>query len=105
MEITITQAANPKMIAVLHVHGNVDSASYEQFQQTAADLIAKGARDMVLDLGQTPYMSSAGLRALNVIYNSLRDENADAQQCERRRRQRHVQIAAFETRRADQARS
>ncbi|GIL15890.1 MAG: hypothetical protein BroJett039_10630 [Chloroflexota bacterium] len=76
MEITITQVTSPKALAVLHVHGNVDSASYEQFQQAAADLIAQGARDMVLDLGQTPYMSSAGLRALNVIYNSLRDENA-----------------------------
>ncbi len=76
MEITITQAASPKAVTVMHLHGNVDSTTFEQFQNAAADLIAQGARDVVIDLTQTPYMSSAGLRALNVIYNSLRDENA-----------------------------
>lgn len=76
MEITITQETSPKAIAVMHVVGNVDSTSFEQFQQAAAELIRNGARDLVIDLEKVPYMSSAGLRVLNVIYNSLRDENA-----------------------------
>lgn len=76
MEITISQAENPKPVTVMHVNGNIDSTSFEQFQQSAADLIRNGTRDLVIDLAHVPYMSSAGLRVLNVIYNSLRDENA-----------------------------
>ncbi len=76
MEITLTQSESPKAVTVMHLRGNVDSTSFEQFQNAATDLIAQGARDLVVDLAQAPYMSSAGLRALNVIYNSLRDENA-----------------------------
>lgn len=75
MEITISQTDSPKPIAVMHVKGNVDSTTFEQFQQSASDLVTNGTRDLVIDLEQVPYMSSAGLRVLNVVYNSLRDEN------------------------------
>lgn len=76
MEITISQTDSPKPVTVMHVKGNVDSTSFEQFQQVASDLVSQGTRDLVIDMEQVPYMSSAGLRVLNVIYNSLRDENA-----------------------------
>jgi anti-anti-sigma factor len=76
MEITISQTEGQKPITVMHVHGNVDSTSYEAFQARALESIENGARNLVIDLSEVPFMSSAGLRALNQIYNTLRDENA-----------------------------
>lgn len=75
MEITMSQVEGNPPVTVIHLHGNVDSTTYEAFQQTALDAIQNGTRNLVIDLEHTPYLSSAGLRALNQIYNSLRDEN------------------------------
>lgn len=75
MEITISQAEGNTPVTIMHLHGNVDSTTYEAFQQAALEAIQNGTRNMVIDLEHTPYLSSAGLRALNQIYNSLRDEN------------------------------
>ncbi len=77
MEITISQAEAAKPIAIMHVNGNIDSASYELFQTRAEELIDGGTHDLVIDLERVPYISSAGLRALNHIYNRLRDEKED----------------------------
>jgi anti-anti-sigma regulatory factor len=41
---------------------------------TAQDVIQAGASDILLDLGDTPYMSSSGLVALQSIAALLRDE-------------------------------
>jgi anti-anti-sigma factor len=77
MEITVSQAEGHKPITVLHVQGNIDSTSYEQFESRAEEAINGGTHDLLIDLQRVPYMSSAGLRALNQIYNRLRTENED----------------------------
>ncbi len=75
MEITFSQQEKPVPVTVMHINGNVDSDSHEAFQQAAADCVANGTRNLVIDLEHVPFMSSAGLRALNHIFNTLRDEN------------------------------
>lgn len=77
MEITISQAEAAKPVTIMHVNGNIDSASFEEFQARAEELIDGGTRDLLIDLQHVPYISSAGLRALNHIYNRLRDEKED----------------------------
>lgn len=75
MEINLSQIEGQTPITVMHLHGSVDSTSYQVFQEQALEVITQGARNMVIDLHDVPYMSSAGLRALNQLYNKLRDEN------------------------------
>jgi len=79
MEIAVSQEQGRVPVTVMHVKGNVDSDSYLQFQSAVLDMVNNGAHNILLDLKDVPYMSSAGLRALNVIYNALRekDENSD----------------------------
>ncbi|HZQ06372.1 MAG TPA: STAS domain-containing protein [Anaerolineae bacterium] len=73
MEITTSKEQGKVPVTVLHVKGNIDSTSYEQFQRRAEQAIKSGAKNLVIDLRDVPYMSSAGLRALNAIYNQLRE--------------------------------
>ncbi len=85
IDIEVTQENRRVPVTVLQVKGSVDAASYEQLQQRAREVIDGGSRHLVVDLSQVPYMSSAGLRALNVIYNLLHagtteGENAAANQ-------------------------
>ena len=78
MEIT-TSTENIKFpITVVHVNGDIDSATYQAFQAKLEELIAGGARHILVDLGQSTYLSSAGLRALHNIFNQLRVLHKDA---------------------------
>jgi anti-anti-sigma factor len=77
MELTVSQEAGRVPVTVVHVKGNIDSTSYKEFQTRAEQLVDDGAADLLIDLHDVPYVSSAGLRALNQIYNRLRQETED----------------------------
>jgi anti-anti-sigma factor len=72
MEIKVSTESGRVPVTVLHVDGNIDSSSYEQFQSTAKQLIEQGARYILVDLSHAPFVSSAGLRALHTLFNELR---------------------------------
>jgi len=78
MEIKVSTESGRVPVTVLHVDGNVDSSTYEQFQSTARKLIDEGARYILVDLSHAPFVSSAGLRALHTLFNELRSRNPDA---------------------------
>ncbi len=78
MEIKVSTESGRVPVTVLHVDGNIDSSSYEQFQSTAKKLIDEGARYLLVDLSHAPFVSSAGLRALHTLFNELRSRNPDA---------------------------
>ena len=66
-------------VTILHVDGNIDSATYREFESKVDELIAGGTRHLLVDLSHMAFISSAGLRALHGIFNKLRaihpDEN------------------------------
>ena len=74
MEITVSQERGRMPVTVLHVDGNLDAATAPQFQRRAEALIRQGDRNLLIDLAEVPYMSSAGLRALNALYDRLRTD-------------------------------
>jgi anti-anti-sigma factor len=78
MEIKVSTENGRVPITVLHVDGNIDSSTYEQFQSRAKQLIDEGARYLLIDLSHSPFVSSAGLRALHALFNELRSRNPEA---------------------------
>ncbi len=72
MEIKVSTEKGVRPISVMHVDGNIDSASYEDFQSKADELIAAGARDILIDLTHVHFVSSAGIRAIHALFNKLR---------------------------------
>ena len=78
MEIKVSTENGRVPVTVLHVDGNIDSSTYEQFQSTARKLIDEGARYILVDLSHAPFVSSAGLRALHTLFNVLRSRNPEA---------------------------
>ncbi len=71
MDIQVNVVNGRVPVTVMHVNGNIDSLSYEKFQTKADELIKDGARYLLIDLSNCAFMSSAGLRALNHIFNEL----------------------------------
>lgn len=78
MEIKVSTESGRVPVTVLHVDGNIDSSTYEQFQSTAQKLIEEGARYILIDLSHAPFVSSAGLRAFHVLFNELRSRHPEA---------------------------
>lgn len=80
MQIKVSTENRRVPVSVMEVTGNVDSSTHMAFQAKAEELIKGGARHILVDLTQVPYMSSAGLRALSAILNQLRAVNTDISQ-------------------------
>jgi len=74
MDITVTHAQGRVPVTVLHVHGELDASSYQDLIAKGQEVCASGTRDILMDLGDVPYMSSSGLVALQSIAALLRGE-------------------------------
>ena len=77
MEFKITTENGKVPVTVLHVDGNIDSATYAEFQAKADELINDGARHILIDLSHVPFISSAGLRVINSLFKQLADLHPD----------------------------
>lgn len=77
MEIRQTQEQGRVPVTVFHIEGEINVETYEQLQATAREAHAAGMRNLVLDLGEVTYVSSAGIRALNDIFALLRSDSPD----------------------------
>lgn len=78
MEITVSQEQGRVPVTVLQVKGKVDSESSPQLLTRAQEAIAAGAHDLLIDLSGVPYMSSAGLKVINNLFNQLHPDLSDA---------------------------
>jgi anti-anti-sigma factor len=77
MEIKVSTENGRVPVTVLHVDGNIDSGTYEEFELQADKLIKEGARYLLVDLAKAPFVSSAGLRALQHIFKQLHSLHSD----------------------------
>ncbi len=73
MEITTTQEQGRVPVTVFHLKGELDAVLAQQLWQQGRDAIAAGARHLLLDLAEVPYIASAGLRAFQELFTELRD--------------------------------
>lgn len=77
MDVTVKQESGRVPVTVIQVAGNTDSASADEFEKKVMEVVDGGARHLVLDLSKVPYMSSAGLRVLQNVFDKLRSLSAD----------------------------
>jgi anti-anti-sigma factor len=77
MEIRIATVKARVEVAVMQIKGNVDSVTFPAFQAKADEVIEKGARYILMNLSEMPFISSAGLRVIHNLFNQLRSANND----------------------------
>ena len=77
MDVTVSQEDGRVPVTVIQVAGETDSASANEFETKVMEVIDAGARYLVLDLSKVPYMSSAGLRVLQQVFDKLRSLSSD----------------------------
>lgn len=65
MKITITQKQGRRSVTVLELAGKLDGSNYQQLVDISNTLYLDGVRDLLIDLSQLTFMSSAGLAAIH----------------------------------------
>jgi anti-anti-sigma factor len=65
MQITTEQIQANVPIAILRLSGDLDGSNYRDVIAKAQELHAAGARHLIIDLTNVPFMSSAGIVALH----------------------------------------
>jgi anti-anti-sigma factor len=74
MEIAVSYEKGRVPVTVFHVKGAIDVTTHERLQQQAGAAVQAGTCDLLLDLTDVTFLSSAGLRAIHEIYNLLRSD-------------------------------
>lgn len=74
MEIVISKREGAVPVSVMHLKGALDSHTYEEFITTAQALFDSGTRDLLIDMTELTFLSSAGIAALHRIARVFRGE-------------------------------
>lgn len=74
MDISVSQAQGSVPVTVLKLDGQLDGQNYQDLIVKAQELHREGTRDLLLDLSDLTYISSAGLVALHSIALLLKGE-------------------------------
>jgi anti-anti-sigma regulatory factor len=67
MEITISIHQANEPVAVMNIKGNVDASNYVEIVNRAQEIYNNPVRNLILDLSEVPFISSAGLVAIHKI--------------------------------------
>jgi anti-anti-sigma factor len=80
MEITTSTVQGRAPVTVLHLKGDLDASTIDVFTAVANQAVEGGAHDILVDMAGTPFMSSAGIRALHNLYTLLHPSGTQADQ-------------------------
>jgi anti-anti-sigma regulatory factor len=74
MEITISQEQGRVAVSVIRVTGHLDGQTYQDLIAKAREVVKGGVKNILLDLSDLTYISSAGLVSLHTIALMTRGE-------------------------------
>jgi anti-anti-sigma factor len=77
LEIVVSQEEGQVPVTVYHLKGVIGANTYERLEAQAAGDVANGMLNLLLDLSEVTYMSSAGLRTLHDIFVMLQADTTD----------------------------
>jgi anti-anti-sigma factor len=69
--VEISQVEGRVPVTVFQLQDRVNLGNYAELELTAKDAYKNGMRDLVIDLSNTPSLTSIGIRALVLIHKML----------------------------------
>lgn len=72
MNITVDKIEGILPVIVVTPHGDLDASNYKELIARAQEAYNQGGRYILLDMSDTPFISSSGLVALHAIASMLR---------------------------------
>ena len=72
--VQISQAQGRVPVTIFQLRDRVSLGNFAELEKTAKEAYDSGTRDLVIDLSQTPGLTSIGIRALVVIHKMLSED-------------------------------
>lgn len=72
--VKVSQAQGRIPVTVFHLQDRVNLGNFAELEATAKEAYNDGMRDLVIDLSETPSLTSIGVRALFIIHKMLSAE-------------------------------
>ncbi len=69
--VKTSQAQGRVPVTVFHLQDRINLGNATELEKTAKEAYEGGMRNLIIDLTQTPSITSAGIRSLVVIYKML----------------------------------
>ena len=79
MQVNASAAQSKPSVTIVAVQGEINAQTSDQFEAAARQTIESGARNVLLDLTQVPYVSTVGLRSIQAIFNLLHTPDTEAE--------------------------
>ena len=76
MEITVEAAEGEQQVTILSLEGRLDGSNYRDLIDKATEICEGRAHNLVIDMSQVPFMSSAGIVALHSIARLAQGQEA-----------------------------
>jgi len=73
MDISVSQANGRIPVTIFHLNG--DLVEEESLRGEATEAVNNGSQAILLDLTEVPYISSAGLRAIQFVFELLHNSS------------------------------
>jgi anti-anti-sigma factor len=74
---TVEQMQGKVPVTIFHLRGWLDGQSEADFVKWASDAYEKGTRYLLLDLSELDTLTSAGMRAIQKVYNMYNPKGTD----------------------------
>lgn len=71
VEISVSSMQGNTPVTVLHLKGQIDAGNVADLEGKATELVQAGIGNMLLDMSDLTFMSSAGFRAIHKIYQAI----------------------------------
>ena len=84
--VKVSQAEGSVSVTIFELQDRVNLGNTAQLEQAARDAYANGTRDLVIDISKVDSFTSAGIRALLVIYKLLAGDEG--------RKSKHVKLVS-----------
>jgi len=80
MDIIVTQAQGRVPVTILHLAGRIDASNYQTVFDKAKESYDSGARDILVDLSDVTFISSAGIVSLHRLALLFRGEKVEEEE-------------------------
>ena len=76
-EISLSQVKGRKPVTVMALRGDLDAYGADLFDSQAREVVAAGAKDVLLEMSEVPFMSSAGIRSIHNLFYQLHPKESE----------------------------
>lgn len=80
MQVSISEFTQPERVTIIHAAGVFDASATETIMETYENKIKGQCDNIIFDLCNVSFMSSIGIRLINILYYDLHPRGSEEEQ-------------------------